>query len=226
MGRALALAFQQLPDPAFRRTLWRGLGLSLVVFAVLAGLAAFGLRYVPAFRWDWVNDLIVVTGVFGYLALVWLLFPAISSAFIGLLLDDVADAVERRHYSEDPPGKAPSLGVSMVLSLKLMAVLVVLNILALPVYVIGLVVPFLSLGVFLVLNGYLLSREYFELVATRHMSARDAKLLRKYWRGRVFLAGLVLAGLFALPGINLLAPILGAAFMMHIYKALPGVSAR
>lgn len=225
MGRALSLAFQQLPDPAFRRTLVRGLGLSIVVFAALAVAAWIGFKYVPVFRWEWLNDIIVVTGVFGYLVLVWLLFPAVSSAFIGLLLDDVAEAVEHRYYPEDPPGRAPSLGLAMALSLKLMTVLVLLNILALPVYAIGFIVPFLSLGVFIVLNGYLLSREYFELVATRHMTARDAKGLRRYWRGRVFLAGLVVAGLFALPGLNLLAPILGAAFMMHIYKALPAAPA-
>ena len=223
MGRALSLAFQQLPDPAFRRTLWRGLGFSVLVFAALAAAAWIGLQYVPEFRWKLLNDVILLSGVFVYLVLVWLLFPAVSSAFIGLLLDDVAEAVERRYYPEDPPGAAPSLGVAMALSVKLMMVLAFLNILALPIYVIGLAFPFVSLGVFVVLNGYLLSREYFELVATRHMSARDAKRLRKRWSGRVFLAGLVLAGLFALPGLNLLAPILGAAFMMHIYKALPPV---
>jgi CysZ protein len=100
-------------------------------------------------------------------------------------------------------------------------VLIVLNLVVLPVYIVALFIPFLSLALFLVLNGYLLGREYFELVATRHMPPAEARLLRKRKGGQIYLAGMVIAGLFAVPFLNLLAPILGAAFMMHVYKALP-----
>jgi uncharacterized protein involved in cysteine biosynthesis len=212
-----------LPDPAFRRTLLLGIGLSLVVFAVLGTLIGVGFQYVPAMRWHWLDDLLALGGVLGFLVALWLLFPAVVSLFIGLLLDDVAEAVERRHYPRDPPGTAPSLGLSIMLSLRLMAVLIVLNLVVLPIYIVALFIPFLSLALFLVLNGYLLGREYFELVATRHMSPAEARLLRKRKGGQVYLAGMVIAGLFAVPFLNLLAPILGAAFMMHVYKALPPV---
>ncbi len=210
-----------MPDPAFRRILLIGIGLSAVVFAVLGALIPVGYQYLPAMRWHWLDDLVALGGVIGFLVALWLFFPAVVSVFVGVLLDDVAEAVERRHYPQDPPGTAPSLGLSIVLSLKLMSVLVLLNILLLPVYIVALFVPFLSLALFLLLNGYLLGREYFELVATRHMSPEDARTLRKQSGGRVYLAGMVIAGLFAVPFLNLLAPILGAAFMMHIYKALP-----
>ena len=220
--RALSLAFQQLPDPAFRRILWLGIGLSLLVFVVLGVLVGFGLHYIPATRWHWLDDLMAVGGVLGFLVGLWLLFPAVVSMFLGILLDDVADAVERRHYPADPPGTAPSLALSVVLSLKLMGTLVVLNLLVLPLYIVALFIPFLSLAIFLVLNGYLLGREYFELAATRHMSPRDARGLRRRNSGQVFLAGVVIAGLFSVPFLNILAPVVGAAFMMHVYKALPG----
>jgi CysZ protein len=220
IGRALSLALQQLSDPAFRRTLLLGIGLSLLVFGGLAALTVVGIHYVPATRWHWLDDLVAVGGAVGFLIAMWLLFPAVVSLFIGLLLDDVAEAVERRYYAHDPPGRAPSLLQATLSSLKLMIVLVVLNILVLPLYVVALFVPFLSLGIFLVLNGYLLGREYFELVAIRHLTPRDAGALRRYWRGRVFLAGIVIAGLFAVPVVNLLAPIIGAAFMMHVFKGL------
>jgi CysZ protein len=226
MGRALSLAFQQLPDPAFRRILVLGIGLSLVVFAALGALTVVGFHYIPPTRWHWLDDLVAFGGAVGFLVSMWLLFPAVVSVFIGLLLDDVAEAVERRHYPQDPPGVAPSMALSAVLSLRLMIVLIVLNILVLPLYVVALFVPFLSLAIFLVLNGYLMGREYFELVATRHMTPRDAKALRRAWRGRVFVAGLIIAGLFSVPFLNLLAPILGAAFMMHVFKALPGAPVR
>ena len=196
-------------------------GEAVVVFAVLGVAIAGGFEYLPAMRWHWLDDLIALGGVIGFLVALWLFFPAVVSVFIGLWLDDVAEAVERRHYPTDPPGTAPSLGLSIVLALRLMGALVLLNLILLPVYIVALFIPFLSLALFLLLNGYLLGREYFELVATRHMSPAEARIMRKASGGRIYLAGMVIAGLFAVPFLNLLAPILGAAFMMHVYKALP-----
>ncbi len=226
VGRALSLAVHQLSDPACRRVLFLGIGLSLIVFAALAALTVVGIHYVPATPWHWLDDLVALGGAVGFLIAMWLLFPAVVSMFVGVLLDDVAEAVERRYYPDDPPGRAPSLMRAMMLSVRLMLVLVVLNILVLPLYIVAFFVPFLSLGIYLVLNGYLLGREYFELVATRHMTPREATMLRRFRRGRVFVAGLVVAGLFAIPIVNLLAPIVGAAFMMHVYKGLPGSERR
>ena len=188
---------------------------------MLGALIVVGFHYMPAMRWHWLDDLAALGGAIGFLVAMWLFFPAVVSLFIGLLLDDVAEAVERRHYPLDPPGTAPSLGLSILLSLRLMAVLIVLNLIVLPVYIVALFIPFLSLALFLALNGYLLGREYFELVASRHLRSRDVRVLRKSNSGQVYLAGMVIAGLFAVPFLNLLAPILGAAFMMHVYKALP-----
>jgi len=39
--------------------------------------------------------------------------------------------------------------------------------------------------------------------------------------GRIFLGGVVIAGLFALPLVNLVAPVIATAFMLHIFEALP-----
>jgi CysZ protein len=38
---------------------------------------------------------------------------------------------------------------------------------------------------------------------------------------RIFLGGVVIAGLFALPLVNLVAPVIATAFMLHIFEALP-----
>jgi uncharacterized protein involved in cysteine biosynthesis len=74
--------------------------------------------------------------------------------------------------------------------------------------------------VFFTLNGYLLGREYFELVAQRRMTAVEAKALRRTRRARVFLAGVVVAFLLTIPLVNLITPIIATAFMLHIYEGM------
>ena len=104
--------------------------------------------------------------------------------------------------------------------LRLTGVTVVLNLLALPVY---LLVPGINLVLFFVLNGYLLGRGYFEVVALRRLDAGEARAVRNRFAGRIFLGGVVIAGLFTLPLVNLVAPVIATIFMLHIFEALPRI---
>jgi uncharacterized protein involved in cysteine biosynthesis len=76
----------------------------------------------------------------------------------------------------------------------------------------------------LALNGYLFGRGYFEVVALRRLDAAAAKALRLRFAGRVFFGGVVIAGMFALPLVNLVAPVIATAFMVHVFEALPQVA--
>jgi CysZ protein len=76
--------------------------------------------------------------------------------------------------------------------------------------------------IFLSANAYLLGREYFELVALRHHDAQTARRLRIRHSGRIFAAGLVIAGFVAIPLVNLLAPLFATAFMVHVFKRVAG----
>ncbi|HSO43189.1 MAG TPA: EI24 domain-containing protein, partial [Rhodospirillales bacterium] len=68
------------------------------------------------------------------------------------------------------------------------------------------------------------SREYFEVVAARRMSAPAAREIRRKHMRRLFLAGLVVAFLLTVPIVNLLAPIVGTAAMVHIFHRLRGAT--
>jgi uncharacterized protein involved in cysteine biosynthesis len=62
----------------------------------------------------------------------------------------------------------------------------------------------------------LLGREYLEMVALRRLDPHHTSQLRQAHRLRFFLAGLVIAALFTIPIVNLIAPLLAAAFMAHL----------
>jgi CysZ protein len=59
------------------------------------------------------------------------------------------------------------------------------------------------------------------VVALRRLDAGEARAVRRRFAGRIFLGGVVIAGLFALPLVNLVAPVIATAFMLHIFEALP-----
>ena len=134
----------------------------------------------------------------------------------GLYLDDVAGQVERTYYPADPPGRELPALAAIGAGLKFFLVVLVVNLVALFL----LLVPGVNLIAFYVGNGYLLGREYFEMVAMRHLSLEEARRLRKANLATVFLCGLIIAGLASVPIANLLTPLFATAFMVHVYKSL------
>ena len=70
------------------------------------------------------------------------------------------------------------------------------------------------------MNGYLLGREYFELVSLRHLDVEAARRLQKRFRFRIFMAGLVIAAFATVPILNLFAPLFATAFMVHTSKRI------
>jgi len=70
-------------------------------------------------------------------------------------------------------------------------------------------------------NGYLIGREYFEVVAFRRMHPSTAKAFRRAHMGRVFAAGVLIAFMLTIPFINLVVPVIATMFMVHLFNSLP-----
>ena len=98
--------------------------------------------------------------------------------------------------------------------------MLLLNLLALPLYLLLMFLPPTGLILFYCLNGYLLSREYFELVGGRHLDLAGLRKARKKNTWAIFPAGVLIALMLTVPILNLLAPLVATAAMVHIFKAL------
>lgn len=205
----------QLSDPKARAVVWKALGLGVLVFAALWAALWMVIQHTTLFATGWLETASDVLGGGLGLVLTFLLFPAVASTFIGLLLDEICDAVEARHYPGLGPDRDIPVAETLMGSLKFLGVMVVLNILMLPFLFLGPLFPF----VFYAVNGYLLSREYFELVAHRRVGPAEAQALRKAHQGTVFMAGVVAAFLLTVPVVNLLAPIVAVAATVHLFQA-------
>jgi CysZ protein len=147
----------------------------------------------------------------------WLLFPAVVTLVIGFFLDRIAGAVEALDYPGKGPARRAPITETALVTGRLMGLTILLNLLALPVYVLA---PGINFFVFLCLNGYLFGREYFEVVALRRLDRTTARAVRHRFAGRVFLGGVVVAGLFIVPLVNLIAPVIATAFMVHLFEGL------
>lgn len=209
-------AVAQLPEPAFRRVFWRGLGLSVATLFGLGTLVHVALGVVVVIGIGWIDWFIHALGHLAYLALSWVLFPTIATAMIALFTDEIAEAVERRHYPGDPPGRPETVAAATFASVKLVLMSLLLNMIMLPAYLI----PGVNLVVYLLINGILLGREYFGQVARRHVDPASAHIMHKQGRWVLLVPRLMIAGMFAVPVLNLLAPLIATAAMVHIFKDL------
>ena len=218
MLTAFFRAVAALAEPPMRRVVMLSFGLSVLTFAALWLGVAELLYHTEFFEWRVLNWLVNILGGLAVLVLSWLLFPGVVTLIMGFYLERVAAAVEALDYPGRGPPRPQPVGEMLAVMLRLTGLTLVLNFLALPIY---LLVPGINLVLFLALNGYLFGRGYFEVVALRRLDAGEARVLRSRFAGRVFLAGVAIAGLFALPLVNLVAPVIATAFMLHIYEALP-----
>ena len=214
MFAAFLKAFGQLADGATRRVIWISLGAAIAVFAALWLTIGTALESTELFASGWLETIVDVLGWAATLVLTWFLFPAVFTVIASLFLDRVASATEARHYADLPEAPGARLGAALGATAGFLAAMVALNLIMLIFLLIPPLFPFVFYGV----NGYLLGREFFELVALRRIGLEEVRNLRKAHRGRLFLAGIVIAFLFTVPGLNLVAPVIATAAMVHLFE--------
>ncbi|MCK0150094.1 EI24 domain-containing protein [Marivita sp. S6314] len=223
--RSFLLTLGQLGDPRFRRVLLLGIGLGIALlvafFAALLWVlnAAFGPEATLPFIGEvtWLNDLVSWTALISMIVLSVFLMVPVASAITSLFLDDVADAVEDKHYPHLPKAERVSWGDGLRDTVNFLGVLITANVLAFILYVFF---PPFALFIFWGLNGFLLGREYFTLAAMRREGRAGARALRKRHLGKIWLAGILMAMPLSLPLVNLVIPILGAATFTHLYHQI------
>ena len=218
-------AVMQLSDPRFRRVI--GLGVLLSI-ALLVGCYAGLLWLIDALDpgsltipgigpVTWLGDLLSWGSLFFMLFLSMFLMIPVASAITSMFLDDVARAVEDEHYPGLPPPPPVPLWEAVRDTVNFLGVLIGANLLAFVLYAL---LPFATPFIFFALNGYLLGREYFQIAAMRREGREGAKALRRQHSGTIWIAGCLMALPLAIPLVNLLIPVLGAATFTHLYHRL------
>ncbi len=222
MISAALTAFGQVFSPLLRGVLLKSVAMAIALLVVMAiGLNA-ALQHMATLPYPWLDTLVSIVVGLGFVFGALYLTPAASSVVAGLFLDDVAEKVERTSYPGDPVGTAQPVVRSIFYSLRFFAIVLAVNLGALML----LLVPGVNVVIFFLANGYLLGREYFELAAMRYNTPEEARALRQANAVTVFIAGLLIAPLLLVPVLNLITPVFGTAFMVHLHKRLATKSNR
>lgn len=221
----VARAVGQMADRRFLWVVVKSVALTVLVLAGLSWLAGWGASFLPTDLGEWplVGQVTLPeTGLQGLavgavlVASIFLMIP-VAAIIIGFFLEDVAEAVEARHYPSLPPARPPGVLANLLNALRFAGIVVGANLLALVLYLFS--GPFAPL-VFYAVNGYLLGREYFELVAARHMQLGEAVALRRQHWLRAWAAGTLMAVPLTVPIMNIIVPVLGVATVTHQFHRL------
>jgi CysZ protein len=207
-------AAEQLGDPRIRAVLFKTILATILVFALLWAAVGYLLASYAG-PVGWLHWVILVFGHFATAVVVLLLFPGVSALVMTFFLEEVARAVEARYYPGLTRPSGQPLRQIFLAGLRFAVLSIVLNLLALPVYIF---IPGINLLFFYGLNGYLMGRGYFELVAFRRVAPKEARRLRLAHPARMLLLGVVITFLLTVPLVNFIAPVFATALMVHVFQ--------
>lgn len=225
MISAFTLAFKQLSDTSFQKTLW----LAIFLYLCLFGLIFLVLTYFSlnvnmgsnSFLFGSISWLLnklgnYLSGIIVFASSI-ILFPLLVPIILVFFLDNIAASVEEKHYKPVRVLRKQPLIETMVVSIKFSLLSIFVNIVACPFYILFFFLGPINIIIFYILNGYLFGREYFELVTYRRLDPNMINVLKQSKKGQIFIFGFIITFLTTLPIINFIAPILGVATMVHLF---------
>ncbi len=151
----------------------------------------------------------------GGAVIAWFLFPLFYPVLISFFDEKMAEIVDAADYPHLPPAQEPfwpTLASDAWFTVKALA----LNIVCLPLFFIPVAGAVLYYG----LNGYLLGVQFFRMSAGRRTTRERADRIQKENFVAIMTAGVAISFFATVPVVNLVAPVLGVATMLHLFYAL------
>ncbi|MFZ8878908.1 MAG: EI24 domain-containing protein [Paracoccaceae bacterium] len=221
--RAIVLSISQFSDRRFQRVVIRSIFLAIFALWALAagGGSVLGWLFSGDLTLPWIgtitfNGTLIGWGAFWIiLGLSVFLMVPVASAISSFFVDDVARAVEDRHYPNSQSQYRSKLSEEVRESLGFLGIMLVANLIALIFY--ALFIVFAPI-IFWSLNGYLIGREYFYMAAKRYVGRENALSAFRENRFRVWMCGVTLVLPMSVPLLNLLVPVLAAASFTHLFQ--------
>jgi uncharacterized protein involved in cysteine biosynthesis len=214
---AFLKSFDAFADGRVQRAMWLTVLTALASMVALVVAVVIIVSQIDETGIGWLDRAIDASSIIVAVAVAWFLFPVAITGIGSFFLDGVAAAVEERSFPGLPPPRAVALSEEIWAGLRFTGFALLLNVLLLPAYIALLFFPPFYAVVFYGVNGYLVGREYYELVALRRLPPQELRRTWRVRRGRFVLAGAAMAFLLTVPVLNLVAPILATAAMVHLF---------
>lgn len=221
LPRAFALSVGQLGDPAILKVLVKTVAITLAIFAgVGAALwwaldAAIEAWIVARLPDAYSNAMAGIVALMVVLIGGWILFRLVALAVLQFFAEDVVRAVEARHYPQEAAlARQVPFGEGLRHSARSTLRALLANAAALPFAALLAVTGVGAPLVFWLVNALLMGRELQEMVWLRHRTdIQEAGPISALTR---FALGGAVTAMLAIPFLNLLAPVIGAASATHL----------
>ncbi|QTD54484.1 EI24 domain-containing protein [Parasphingorhabdus cellanae] len=219
MINALLLSLGQLSDRRILSLLLKVFLISLLLLAVFGVGAYFLLSWLLSFAaFDGGGFAAAAAAAIITVLTAIFLFRVIAIFVLNIFSDDIVDAVEAQHYPDRAAqAKPPGYALGLKMGLASVGRAIGYNILASPIYIMLLVTGVGAPIAFFAVNAILIGRDLQDMIAARHVD--DVARIHDDWRLTKltrFALGLTTALLLAIPFVNFLAPVLGAAMATHL----------
>jgi len=189
------------------------LGILFVVFSVSI-ITWFSVNLINI-ETAWLDT--AVTWIIGCLTGIggWFMLPACIVLISGIFQETIIHRVETVFYPDKVRKEGPGLWPDVIHDIKFTIFSILLNLLILPFYLIS-----IGFVMSILLNTYLLGREFFESAAGYHIGKPAAKQLGKRNWMAVYSGGLIITLITLVPLINLFVPILATVWMVHAFHGI------
>jgi len=207
-----------LLDPNMRIVFLKTVSISIIAVLSVAMIIWGLFNSVQIFELNFLNKLISwAVGIILFITASAILGPLI--AVLGSIYsEEIAHHVEKKHYPNRMGHRLVGVAESIKASGHLLLKSLTVNILLTPIYIVGGFVPIISVLIFFGVNGYLLGREFFEIVASRHIGRGDRVLFWKANRGGSIFIGVIIVCLSTVPLLNLVSAMLGVIISTHFFQ--------
>ena len=218
MFKIIRTSALDLVDPNMRIVFLKTVSNSIIVILTVA-IMIWGLfNSVQIFELNFLNKIISwAVGVILFITASAILGP-LMIVIAGIYSEDIAHRVEKKHYPNRVGHRVLGVAESIKTGGRLLFKSLMINILFTPIYIVGGFFPIISALIFFGVNGYLLSREIFEIVASRHLRRDDRVLFWKANRGGSIFIGVLIICLSAVPLLNLISAMLGVIITTHFFQ--------
>jgi CysZ protein len=195
----------------------------LLALAVILSFGFFGgvfISSIDIFGFDILNSFASWVSGFGFVIIGFILFPSIVLLIGSFFSEKICTRVEERHYSGRIGIRNPPAMELIGSAMRIFCLSLILNLVLIPVYLLGLFIPGLSFIVFYAVNGYLVGGETFAVVSCRHLTLEKSNQLKNANISRITWLGIVIVVLSTVPVVNLCIPIFGIVIMTHIFHQI------
>ena len=207
-----------LLDPNMRILFLKTVFITITVILCVAMIIWGLFNSVQIFELNFLNKLISwAVGAILFITASAVLGP-LMIVVAGIYSEDIAHRVEKKHYPNQVGQRFVGVAESIKTGGRLLLKSFIVNILFTPIYIVGGFFPIIGILIFFGVNGYLLSRELFEIVASRHLGGDDRVLFWKANRKGSIFVGVLIICLSTVPLLNLISAMLGVIITTHFFQ--------